>query len=194
MPSRPSPALPPDAERWVVMGRVGAPFGVHGWVRVQTFSTDPDALLDFDRWWLQEPAVGPRHASPPVQGPVEVLEAQAHGGGLIVHFAGVDDRDAATALRGCPVALPRDRLPPPEEGEFYWQDLIGLAAVDREGVTVGVVSGLIEAGAHDVLVIDRPQRDARGRARQWLVPFVERHVGTVDLAAGRVEVDWQEPV
>lgn len=176
------------------MGRIGAPFGVQGWVRVQTFSSDPDALLDHDRWWLQAPEGGVRAGRARAAGPVEVLEAQAHGAGLIARFEGVADRDAAAALTGCPVALPRSLLPAPEEGEYFWEDLIGLRAVDREGREVGVVSSLIEAGAHDVLVIDRPQCDARGRPKQWLVPFVERHVGKVDLAAGRVEVDWQEPV
>lgn len=176
------------------MGRVGAPFGVQGWVRVQTFSADPDALLDHDRWWLQAPQGRIRPGTARTPGPVEVLEAQPHGAGLIARFEGIDGRDAAAALTGCPVALPRSALPAPEADEYFWEDLIGLQAVDRAGQGVGVVSGLIEAGAHDVLVIDRPERDARGRPRQWLVPFVERHVGTVDLAAGQIEVDWQEPV
>ena len=178
----------------IVLGRIVAPFGVQGWVRVQTFSTDPDALLDHERWWLQAPASRVREAPARAPGPVEVLEAQPHGSGLIALFEGVVDRDAAVALRGCPVALPRSALPAPGEGEYFWDDLIGLDAVDREGRLVGTVSGLIEAGAHDVLVIDRPERDAKGRPRQWLVPFVERHVGRVDLTVRRIEVDWQEPV
>ena len=176
------------------MGRVGAPFGVQGWVRVQTFSTDPDALLDHEQWWLQAPASRTGAGRPSAPGPIMVLEAQPHGAGLIALLEGVGDRDAAAALRGCPVALPRSALPEPGEGEYFWDDLVGLEAVDREGRAVGVVSSLIEAGAHDVLVIDRPERDARGRPRQWLVPFVERHVGRVDLTARQVEVDWQEPV
>jgi len=177
----------------MVLGRVGAPFGVHGWVRIQTFSSDPDMLLEHDQWWLQAPSAGVRPASGPGR-PVQVVEARPHGAGLVARFEGIDDRDVAAGLRGSTVALPRSALPPPDEDEYFWEDLIGLTAVDRSGQPVGRVSGLIEAGASDVLVIDRPLLDARGRPRQWLVPFVERHVGKVDLAAGRVEVDWQEPV
>jgi hypothetical protein len=90
--------------------------------------------------------------------------------------------------------LVRDDLPPPEEDEFYWEDLIGLDAVDPQGQKFGVVSGLLEAGAHDVLVIDTPGRTAAGKPLQVLVPFVERHVGEVDLAKKQVVVDWEEPV
>lgn len=203
--------------RWVVMGRIGAPFGVQGWVRVQTYSSDPDTLLDHERWWirsapqaaaatLQRPgARRTQGAAPAARSPglalagsewreVEVLEAQGHGSGLIAQLDGIDDRDQAAQANGIEIGLLRDDLPPPEEDEFYWEDLIGLDAVDPAGRKFGVVSGLLEAGAHDVLVIDTPGRTAAGKPLQVLVPFVERHVGEVDLAKKQVVVDWEEPV
>jgi len=205
------------------MGRIGAPFGVQGWVRIQTYSTDPDTLLDHERWWIRRaPATGAqsgpgsagsvmqrpgmrraavpsaRAAGPALAGSqwreVEVIEAQGHGSGLIAQLDGIDDRDQAAQANGIEIGLLRDDLPPPEEDEFYWEDLIGLDAVDPQGQKFGVVSGLLEAGAHDVLVIDTPGRTAAGKPLQVLVPFVERHVGEVDLANKRVVVDWEEPV
>jgi 16S rRNA processing protein RimM len=211
--------------RWVVMGRIGAPFGVQGWVRVQTYSTDPDTLLDYERWWVRSapPAgaanAGAGRAAATMQRPggrragaaasagsskaalagsewreIEVIEAQGHGSGLIAQLDGIDDRDEAAQAKGIEIGLLRDDLPPPEEDEFYWEDLIGLDAVDPSGLKFGVVSGLLEAGAHDVLVIDTPGRTAAGKPLQVLVPFVERHVGEVDLAKKQVVVDWEEPV
>ncbi len=206
--------------RWVVMGRIGAPFGVQGWVRVQTYSTDPDTLLDHERWWIRSaPPAGPDRAVATMQRPgarragvpqvarisgpalagsewreIEVIEAQGHGSGLIAQLDGIDDRDQAAQAKGIEIGLLRDDLPPPEEDEFYWEDLIGLDAVDPAGVKFGVISGLLEAGAHDVLVIDTPGRTAAGKPLQVLVPFVERHVGEVDLAKRQVVVDWEEPV
>ena len=204
------------------MGRIGAPFGVQGWVRIQTYSTDPDTLLDYERWWIRRaPATGAQAgpgnagsvmqrpgtrraaAAVPAAGPslagsqwreVEVIEAQGHGSGLIAQLDGIDDRDQAALANGIEIGLLRDDLPPPEEDEFYWEDLIGLDAVDPSGTKFGVVSGLLEAGAHDVLVIDTPGRTAAGKPLQVLVPFVERHVGEVDLAKKQVVVDWEEPV
>jgi len=209
--------------RWVVMGRIGAPFGVQGWVRVQTYSSDPDTLLDYERWWIRrapaagvKPGAGPaaatmqrpgarrvatavaRSSKPALAGSewreVEVIEAQGHGSGLIAQLDGIDDRDQAAQANGIEIGLLRDDLPPPEEDEFYWEDLIGLDAVDPSGVKFGVISGLLEAGAHDVLVIDTPGLTAAGKPLQVLVPFVERHVGEVDLAKKQVVVDWEEPV
>lgn len=205
------------------MGRIGAPFGVQGWVRIQTYSTDPDTLLDYERWWIRRaPATGAQSgsgsagsvmqrpgmrraaaATAPAAGSflagsewreVEVIEAQGHGSGLIAQLDGIDDRDQAALANGIEIGLLRDDLPPPEEDEFYWEDLIGLDAVDPAGRKFGVVSGLLEAGAHDVLVIDTPGRTAAGKPLQVLVPFVERHVGEVDLAKKQVVVDWEEPV
>jgi 16S rRNA processing protein RimM len=227
-------AVDADAGRWVVMGRVGAPFGVQGWVRIQTYSSDPDTLLDYERWWIRSaPAVSTTRVSTTsganagavaatMQRPgarragaaratsaagsaraalagsewreVEVIEAQGPGSGLIAHLDGIDDRDQAAQANGIEIGLLRDDLPPPEEDEFYWEDLIGLDAVDPQGQKFGVVSGLLEAGAHDVLVIDTPGRTAAGKPLQVLVPFVERHVGEVDLAKKQVVVDWEEPV
>lgn len=157
------------------MGRIAAPFGVKGWVKVQPFSEDPDALIDFESWRIGRGDQQAHYS-------VEVV--QDHGNALVAKLAGIDDRDAAFALRGLEVSVARSELPPPEENEFYWSDLIGLKAVNREGIELGRVDSLMETGAHDVLVV-------KG-AREHLIPFVAAFVGKVDLAGGTIEVDWGE--
>ncbi len=157
------------------MGRIAAPFGVKGWVKVQPYSEDPDALMDFESW-----CVG--RGAQQVQYTVEAI--QDHGNALVAKLAGIDDRDAAYALRGQEISVARSDLPPPEENEFYWSDLVGLAAVNRDGIELGTVTSLLETGAHDVLVV-------QGK-REHLIPFVAAFVGRVDLAGGTIEVDWGE--
>lgn len=157
------------------MGRIAAPFGVKGWVKVQLFCEDPASLLDLDAW-----RVG--RAEKQRDYPVEA--AQDHGGGLVAKFAGIDERDAAFALRGLEISIPRSELPAPAEGEYFWSDLIGLAVVNKEGVVLGKIDSLMETGAHDVMVV-------KG-AREHLIPFVAQFVGEVDLAGGKLEVDWGE--
>jgi 16S rRNA processing protein RimM len=164
-----------DAADRVVMGRIAAPFGVKGWVKVQPYSEDPDALMDFESW-----CVG--RGAQQVQYTVEAI--QDHGNALVAKLAGIDDRDAAYALRGQEISVARSDLPPPEENEFYWSDLVGLAAVNRDGIELGTVTSLLETGAHDVLVV-------QGK-REHLIPFVAAFVGRVDLAGGTIEVDWGE--
>jgi 16S rRNA processing protein RimM len=160
---------------WVVMGRIAAPFGVKGWVKVQPFSEDPGALMDFESW---------RVGRGEQQKHFAVEAVQEHGNALVAKLDGVDDRDTAYALRGQEISVARSELPPPDENEYYWSDLIGLTAVNREGVILGQVDSLMESGAHDVLVI-------KGK-REHLIPFVAAIVGKVDLAGGTIEVDWGE--
>jgi len=157
------------------MGRIAAPFGVKGWVKVQPYSEDPGTLMDFESWRVGRGETQTSYA-------VEAI--QEHGNALVAKLAGVDDRDAAYALRGQEVSVARSELPPPEENEYYWSDLIGLKAINREGVELGRVESLMETGAQDVLVI-------KGK-REHLVPFVAAFVGKVDLAGGQIEVDWGE--
>jgi len=157
------------------MGRIAAPFGVKGWVKVQTFSEDPGTLMDFESW-----RVG--RGEQQTQYTVEAI--QDHSNTLVAKLVGIDDRDAAYALRGQEISVAKHDLPPPEENEFYWSDLIGLKAVNREGVELGRVDSLLETGAQDVLVI-------KGK-REHLIPFVAAFVGKVDVAGGTIEVDWGE--
>ena len=99
----------------------------------------------------------------------------------------LDDRDAAEKLAGARVFIARSSFPTPDEGEFYWVDLIGLAVRNREGVALGDVVGLIETGPHCVLRI----QPADPKAGEVLVPFVDAYVDAVDREARTIVVDWQ---
>jgi len=160
---------------WIVLGRIAAPFGIKGWVKVQTFSDDPATLMDFESWRIGRGEQQMHYA---------VEAVQDHSNTLVAKLVGIDDRDAAYALRGQEISVTRSDLPPPQENEFYWSDLIGLKAVNHEGVELGRVDSLLETGAHDVLVV-------KG-TREHLIPFVAAFVGKVDVAGGTIEVDWGE--
>jgi 16S rRNA processing protein RimM len=160
---------------WIVMGRIAAPFGIKGWVKVQPFSDDPGTLMDFESW---------RVGRDTEQALYTVETIQEHSNALVAKLEGIDDRDAAYALRGQEISVERSKLPPPEENEYYWSDLIGLTAVNREGVELGKVDSLMETGAQDVLVIKGKQ--------EHLIPFIAQFVGKVDVAGGLIEVDWGE--
>ncbi len=166
--------LEQDSE-WIVMGRIAAPFGIKGWVKVQSFSDDPGTLMDFDSWRIGR---GDKHTV------FHVDTVQDHSNTLVAKLDGIDDRDAAFALRAQEISIERSRLPPPADDEFYWSELIGLKVVNREGAVLGTVSSLMETGAHDLLVI-------KG-VREHLIPFVAAFVGKVDVAGGVIEVDWGE--
>jgi len=157
-----------------VMGRILAPYGVKGWVRVVTFTETPENLLAYSPWHLM------RNGRWQV---AEVLDGREHGKGLVVHLAGCDDRDAAAGFSGTDIGVYRSQLPAPEADEYYWSDLVGLQVFTLQDTLLGVVDHLIETGANDVLVI-------RGE-REHLVPFVrEQVIKSIDLETGVIRVDW----
>lgn len=160
--------------RAVALGRIGAPHGVRGWVRVQSWTRPPAAILEFDRW-----LVGSLDA--PVA--YDVAEVAQTAKALLVRLDGVRDRNGATALRHATVAVERSELPELEAGEWYWADLEGLLVETTDGVALGRIDHLRETGANDVLVV-------RGD-RERLIPWeTERVVRAVEPEHARVVVDW----
>jgi 16S rRNA processing protein RimM len=158
------------------MGRVGAPYGVRGMVRVEPVSEDPLALVRHSVWRLRRR--GGAWSDYRVNG------ARAHAGALIAALEGIATREDAAALRGAEVGIDRTELPAPEEGELYWADLEGLDVANREHVTLGCVVGLMDNGAHAILRV----RDGVGPER--LIPWVPAYIDGVDLEARRIDVDW----
>lgn len=155
------------------MGRIVAPYAVQGWVKIQPYTEYLDSLMEYGVWHLGRDGDWREY---------RLLEGKPHSHYLLAHLEGVDDRNAAEAIQGMDVAVNRDEFPEAEEGEYYWDDLIGLDVVNSEGVALGKVETLLETGAHDVLKV-------MGE-REHLIPFVEVFIHEVDLKAGRIVVDW----
>lgn len=184
-----TPAWPDDA---VEVGRIIDAWGVKGWVRIQPFAADPQALFSSRRWFLKPAeAAGPRRvAGPPVPPLLKITQVKHHGDGVVAKPAEVEDRSGAEALKGARVFVPRASFPTADPDEFYWVDLIGLTVVNLQGETLGTVTGLLDTGPHSVLRIAPPGGDPKDEAAERLVPFVGAYIGEVDLAGKRITVDW----
>lgn len=174
-------AAVPEADSPVVLGRVVAPYGVKGLVRIEPFSEEPDALLGYARWWLRpRGSVAWREVAP--------SGGRMHSGTVLAQFDGVASREEAMALRGADIGVLRSELPPLAPGEMYWSDLAGMDVVNRQGVALGTVAKLVEYGAHPVLRVTPAEGADQG---ERLIPFVAAIVDRVDAAARRIDVDWQ---
>lgn len=165
----------------VVMAHVQAPYGVQGWVRIRTFSGEPDAMLKYKHWWLKP-------AGADAWREVARLDGRMHSGSVLALLEGIATREAALALRGAAIGVPRAAMPALPRDEIYWADLVGLDVVNREGVALGQVVAVQEYGGHPVMRVTPGAGE--GRAER-LIPFVTAHVDQVDLPARRIEVDWQ---
>ena len=179
------PAAAPAPEGIVVMGRVLAPHGVRGWIKVKPVSEVPEALLDYATWWV-------RRARDATWREARKTSGRMHSGVLLVALSGVATREDALALRGAEVGVPRALLPRAAKGEIYWTDLEGLAVVNREGVALGVVAEVLAHCAHPLLRVVRPAGLDGSAGRERLIPYVPAIVDRVDVKARRIDVDWGE--
>lgn len=161
-------------DRQVLLGRIVGVFGVEGWVKLHSFTEPRENIFRYKPWTLRGPAG---------DSTVEKPQGRAQGKGVVARLSGIDDRDAAAALVGSEIWVPRELLPRPRKGEYYWADLEGMAVRTVEGVDLGRVSHLFATGANDVMVV---QGD-----RERLIPFVVGlQVVAVDVDVRCIEVDW----
>ena len=169
----------------VIIGRIGRPFGVKGWMHVHSFTEDPHKLFEYPHWQLQRGAKVQAEATPL---PVEREAYKPHGGeGYVLKLKGWDDRDKAAAWTNADIVIDRDLLPDLPTGDYYWQDLIGLTVYNQEGHCLGVVDGFLETKANDVMVV----KQATGK--EMLIPYVpDAYNIAVDFEKNTLTVDWPE--
>ena len=161
----------------VVLGRIVAPYGVRGWVRVHPFGDDPASWDKMSNWWLSPDAAGGTWQTRAVAG------LRTQGASWVAKLDGIDDRGAAEQLDGWFIGAPKAELPDTAKDEFYWADLVGLEVRNEAGEFLGRVESLIETGAHDVLVVKDGELER-------LLPFVEQIVSSVDVVGGCIRVLW----
>ena len=206
---------PEDA---VEVGRVVDAWGIKGGIKVMPFSSDPQALFCTKKWFLRpaeavagavvRPGAASKSAAKPVAAsaaPVaadpsrqafrlasprflQVKSAREQGDVVVATVEGLEDRNAAEALKGARVFVSRSAFPTPDEGEFYWIDLIGLDVVNPQGEALGRVADLMDTGPHSVLRCEAVGAD--GKPVERLIPFVSAYILSVSLADKRIVADW----
>ncbi len=159
------------AER-ILVGAIAGAHGVRGQVRIKSFTDDPAAVA----------AYGPV-SDESGQKRFDLVVTGQTNGGVIARIDGVADRTAAESLRGLRLYVERTALPPPNPDEYYRVDLIGLTAELADGTIYGRIKSVDDYGAGDILEIERADGGTE------LLPFTDRVVPTVDMAARRVVVD-----
>lgn len=164
-----------QAASLILVGAITGAFGVRGEVKVKTFTAAPEDVAAYGPLLDKNGAVvlTPRR-------PRLLKDSVALGGPEI------PDRNAAEALRGTQLFVPRNKLPPPTDEEFYHFDLIGLRAEGVDGADLGRVSGVENYGAGDLLQITPPAGTDYG---VWLLPFTKENTPVLDFGARRIVLD-----
>jgi 16S rRNA processing protein RimM len=162
------------AVRWIELGRLGAPYGIKGWIHVESHTDPRERLLEYRQWTLR--LNGARQTR-------RVVAARTHGAALVAQLDGVSAREAAAALTGAVIEIEREALPPPGERAYYRADMIGFRVRNLEGADLGEVSHFVDAPGGAVMV------SRSGGVEHW-VRAAPPHLQRVDLAAREVLVDW----
>lgn len=158
----------------IVVGKVLGAHGVRGWLKIQSFTQPDENILRYAPWFFVRTEQ---------EIPVKLLTGRRQAGHIVAQIADITDRDQAQQWQGTLIYVDRAELPEPEHGHYYWSDLLGLQVQTEHGQVLGTVSGLLETGANDVLVVQGE--------RERLVPFVlGQHVKQVDLKQRLITVDW----
>ncbi|WP_332812090.1 ribosome maturation factor RimM [Sphingomonas sp.] len=166
----PPPARPehgPERDDNVALAAVMGAHGIQGEVRLKLFAESPASLQRH-----KQVMVGDRTLT--------LVAVKAAGKTPVARFAEINDRAAAEQLRGSLVTVPRSALPPLEDGEYYYAELLGLACESQAGETLGVVVAVENFGAGDVIEIEKPD------GKRTMVPFRK---DVADLVSGKIVVD-----
>ena len=166
----------------VCVARIGAAHGVRGAVKLWTFTEDPLAVQSYGPLLTKDGARS-----------FEIATLRAAKDHLVATFKGIATRNDAEKLNGIELYVPREKLPETDDGEYYYADLIGLAAVDAANEPIGRVIAIHNFGAGDIIEIAPP------KGATMLLPFTNAVVPTVDIEGGRVvielpqEIEGEEP-
>ena len=158
----------------VNVGKISGVFGVKGWVKVFSFTDFRENILSYSPWLLMKDGESKQ---------AKVVDGKLQGKVVVAQLEGVNDRDLAASLIGWDIFITPEQLPKSAQGEYYWSDLIGLHVETDLGVSLGIVDGLLETGANDVVIV-------KGE-RERVIPFLQgQTIKNIDLNAGRMIVDW----
>lgn len=157
-------------EQFIAIGRVIAPHGVRGDVRVLPLTDFPERFLHTPFAYLEN---GEK---------VKITQARRHKQYVLLHIAGYESPEAAEQLRGSLLRLPRELLVPLPPGHYYIFDIIGLSVYSEDGEFCGTVVDVLRTGSNDVYVVDRPGQ------RQLLVPALKQIVLSIDISGKRMTI------
>jgi 16S rRNA processing protein RimM len=178
-------------EKYIVLGEITGHYGIKGWVKVKSYTRPFQQIFEYPDWYLSLDKTNRKRKGWGLNsrlGPFNLKSGKKIGKNLVAWLSGVDSREAAESLIGKSIEIPEAWLPTPDNGEYYWSQLIGLKVTNVAGVDLGQVDHLLETGANDVLVVS--DFDQNDNSIERLLPWSEQVVLDVDLEQGTIMVDW----
>ncbi len=167
-------------DRKVLLGTLGKPFGIKGFIYLHYHSGDLESLNEFNRLLLDEDLTL-----------LKIKEVKIHNERVIILFNEINNRNAAELLRNKKVYVLERDLPKLESGTYYWYQLEGLTLVNEKNLNLGTINTIMATGANDVISVSPTSESIDQKER--LIPYIkEKVVKKVDLKKGKLYVEWPE--
>jgi 16S rRNA processing protein RimM len=165
----------------LVIGVIGAPYGVKGWVKITSHTHELDGVFAYTPWLLGQVEGGKHYV---------VDQWRTHNKGLVAKLVGVETRDDAESIKNLEISIKAAQLPQLADNDFYWRELVGMQVITEQGYSLGVVKELFETGANDVMLIKANLNDAFGQKERMVPYLLDQVIKQVDRQAKTIKVDW----
>ncbi|SNC58558.1 ribosome maturation factor RimM [Sodalis endosymbiont of Henestaris halophilus] len=165
----------------VIVGKMGAVYGIRGWIRVYSFTEKSESIFNYRPWFITK------------EDKLHLIELESwkrHNRDWIIKIRNIKNRKEAILLTNFEIIIDASQLPHLDNGEYYWKDLLGCQIVTVNGDKLGEVVGFMETGSNDAMVVKTNQKDAFG-IKELLIPFIDGQViKNVDLTNHIINIDW----
>ncbi len=161
---------PSEADSRIVIGKIGAPHGVKGEMKIIPMTDFPERFDGMKQCYIDDRLA-------------KIKSVRYQKKHVLMVFDSIATREDAAALTGAFVSVDRSEAMPLKDGEYYISDIIGLSVEETDGTVLGTVTDVIRTGSNDVYVVSLP-----GRAEDVLVPALKKVVKEISIEDGRMVV------
>ena len=162
-------------DKKLLVGKINGFFGLQGWVKVFSYTSPRSNILNYSPWSIK---------SEDIFQEIDVIKGREQSKTIVAHIKGIDNREDSQKFIGKDVYIDKEQLPELKEGEYYWHELIGFKAINKNQENLGVVDYFVETGANDVLVV-------RGKKEHW-IPYIEPFLISIDSQNKEILVEWDK--
>ncbi|PPI86375.1 ribosome maturation factor RimM [Candidatus Pantoea edessiphila] len=167
----------------VILGKIGKAYGIFGWIKIISFTETSENIFCYQPWYVY-------YANLWYQ--LEVSNWKHQDKNIIIKLKDINNRDTASKLTNHDIIVNATQLPSLDNGEYYLKDIIGCQVINLEGFIIGVVINFIETISNYIIVVQQKIKN-QFKKKEFLIPFIDKIIKTVDLNTKIIQVDW-EPV
>jgi len=159
----------------IIVGRFGKTFGVSGWLKINSFTDPKENILNFKHWLIKKNNLWQE---------ISFASSKKQADNIIIKLPNCNSPEEAALFTNIEIGVLRKNLPKLKKDEYYWNDLVGLKVINKQGLNLGIVKDLMATGANDVLVV--------AGEKNRLIPYLSHVIQKIDLDNKIIHVDWEE--